>query len=164
MTDIGKKIYDRRKELNLTLEDVGNACGVGKSTVRKWENGMIKNMGRDKISKLASVLDINPVELVPMSPEVKTIEVKTLETPVRLYAKGSKPKSNDLFRRIAVQRATLDTNNILCVNNSPKVPSGAEVKMPEKSAKLLKVVGKLAKEDPESAVDLLKVLVERDLI
>jgi len=34
----------KRKELNLTLEDVGNAVGVGKSTVRKWENGDIENM------------------------------------------------------------------------------------------------------------------------
>ncbi len=52
MNDIGKKMYDRRKELNLTLEDVGKAVGVGKSTVRKWEQGMIKNMGRDKIASL----------------------------------------------------------------------------------------------------------------
>jgi len=65
MCEIGKKIFLRRKELGLTLEQVGNAVGVGKSTVRRWENGMIKNMGRDKIAALARVLQINPVELVP---------------------------------------------------------------------------------------------------
>lgn len=65
MCDIGKKMFDRRKELGLTLEDVGNAVGVGKSTVRKWENGMIKNMGRDKIALVASVLQMSPVEFVP---------------------------------------------------------------------------------------------------
>ena len=56
---------ERRKELGLTLEDVGKAVGVGKSTVRKWENGLIKNMGRDKIALIASVLQISPVLLVP---------------------------------------------------------------------------------------------------
>ena len=65
MCEIGKKMFLRRKELGLTLEDVGNAVGVGKSTVRRWENGMIKNMGRDKISKLAKILKMDAVEFVP---------------------------------------------------------------------------------------------------
>ena len=66
MNEIGKKMYERRKELGLTLEEVGEAVGVGKSTVRKWENGMIKNMGRDKIAALARVLQVDPVMFVPV--------------------------------------------------------------------------------------------------
>ena len=65
MDDIGKKIYERRKELDLTLEDVGKAVGVGRSTVQRWEKGMIKNMGRDKIAALAKILQMSPIELVP---------------------------------------------------------------------------------------------------
>ena len=65
MCEIGKKMFLRRKELGLTLEEVGDAVGVGKSTVRRWENGMIKNMGRDKIAKLAKILKMDPVEFVP---------------------------------------------------------------------------------------------------
>lgn len=65
MCEIGKKMFLRRKELGLTLEEVGQAVGVGKSTVRRWENGMIKNMGRDKIAALAKVLQMNPVDFVP---------------------------------------------------------------------------------------------------
>ena len=61
---IGQIIYNRRKELGLTLEDVGKAVGVGKSTVKKWEDGYISNMKRDKIALLAKVLDMNPVVLV----------------------------------------------------------------------------------------------------
>lgn len=37
-------LKSRRLELGMTLEDVGDYVGVGKSTVRKWENGMIDNM------------------------------------------------------------------------------------------------------------------------
>ena len=61
---IGQLIYNRRKQLGLTLEEVGKAVGVSKSTVKKWEDGYISNMKRDKISLLAKVLDINPVTLV----------------------------------------------------------------------------------------------------
>lgn len=35
--NVGNLIKNKRKELNLTLEDLGNLVGVGKSTVRKWE-------------------------------------------------------------------------------------------------------------------------------
>lgn len=54
-------LKDRRIELGLTLEQVGELVGVGKSTVRKWENGLIENMGRDKISKLAKALQVSPL-------------------------------------------------------------------------------------------------------
>ena len=62
--DIGKMIYIRRKELGLTLEEVGNYVGVGKSTVMKWESGYIANIKRDKIAKLAEILQINPVSFI----------------------------------------------------------------------------------------------------
>ena len=61
---IGQIIYNRRKALNLTLEDVGKYVGVGKSTVKKWESGFIANMRQDKIVLLAEVLQINPVSLI----------------------------------------------------------------------------------------------------
>ncbi|MBO5415138.1 MAG: helix-turn-helix transcriptional regulator [Clostridia bacterium] len=35
------KIKERRLELGLTLEEVANAVGVAKSTVKKWESGQI---------------------------------------------------------------------------------------------------------------------------
>lgn len=60
MDHLGKRIYDARNSLKLTLETVGQYVGVGKSTVRKWENGMIKNMRRDKIKKLSEVLHVSP--------------------------------------------------------------------------------------------------------
>lgn len=62
--EIGKIINKRRTELGLTLEEVGNAVGVSKSTVKKWEDGFISNMKRDKISVLAKVLKISPVTLI----------------------------------------------------------------------------------------------------
>lgn len=63
-------LKQRREELGLTLEEVGQYVGVGKSTVRKWENGVINNMGRDKIAKYASVLRISPLEfLYDITPE-----------------------------------------------------------------------------------------------
>lgn len=62
--DMGQKIYDLRTRKGLTLEELGNMVGVGKSTVRKWENGMIANMKRDKILKISKALETTPTYLM----------------------------------------------------------------------------------------------------
>ena len=61
---MAQRIKTLRKENNLTLEQVANIVGVGKSTVRKWETGMIANMKRDKISALAQALNTTPAYLM----------------------------------------------------------------------------------------------------
>lgn len=76
MTD-GEKLKNRRLELNLTLEEVGNMVGVAKSTVRKWETGMIENMKRDKITLLAKALQVSPAFIMGIEAnESVTIETK----------------------------------------------------------------------------------------
>lgn len=62
--NMGEKIRDLRIKKGLTLEELGDKVGVGKSTVRKWENGMIANMRRDKISKIADALNVSPAYLM----------------------------------------------------------------------------------------------------
>lgn len=61
---VGERIRMLREQNGMTLEELGNKVGVGKSTVRKWENGMIANMRRDKIAKLADALGVTPTELM----------------------------------------------------------------------------------------------------
>lgn len=62
--DLSRKIKQLRLERNMTLEQVASIVGVGKSTVRKWETGMIANMKRDKIALLASALGTTPAYLM----------------------------------------------------------------------------------------------------
>lgn len=62
--DIIKK---RREELGLTYEQLGNMVGVGKSTVRKWETGLISNMRRDNIVALAKALNVSPALIMGWS-------------------------------------------------------------------------------------------------
>lgn len=57
---VGEFINKRRLALNITLDEIGEAVGVGKSTVKKWETGYISNMKRDKIDKLAKILQVEP--------------------------------------------------------------------------------------------------------
>lgn len=62
--NLAHKIKELRLKNKMTLEEVANIVGVGKSTVRKWETGMIANMKRDKISLLAKALGTTPAYLM----------------------------------------------------------------------------------------------------
>lgn len=62
--EMSKKIKQLRLAKKMTLEQVADIVGVGKSTVRKWETGMIANMRRDKIALLAKALSTTPAYLM----------------------------------------------------------------------------------------------------
>ena len=79
--ELAIKIKRLRLERDMTLEQVATIVGVGKSTVRKWETGMIANMKRDKIALLAKALGTTPAYLMGweegeeevISPDVLTL-------------------------------------------------------------------------------------------
>lgn len=91
---MGEKIYNLRMKNNMTLEELGDRVGVGKSTVRKWEKGLIANMKRDKIAKLASALGVSPAYLMGW-------EDVPFETPVTLYDVKADPKRIPIIGKIA---------------------------------------------------------------
>lgn len=68
--DMAKRIKDLRTSQGMTLEQVAEKVGVGKSTVRKWETGLIANMRRDKIAALADALNTSPMYLMGWSDEI----------------------------------------------------------------------------------------------
>ena len=61
---MAQRIRELRKAKKLTLEQVARVVGVEKSTVRKWETGMIASMRWDKIASLAKALGTTPAYLM----------------------------------------------------------------------------------------------------
>jgi lexA repressor len=80
--NMGEKIYYLRTKNSMTLEELGNKVGVGKSTVRKWENGMIANMKRDKILKVAEALNTTPAYLMGWDEAKEEPKKKGVKIPV----------------------------------------------------------------------------------
>ncbi len=100
-------IYKRRKELNLTLEEIARVIGVSKSTVKKWEAGYIKNMRRDKIVKLATALNVSPIEIlnIDSSPQSSELQASILNDNLTkklddLLSKAFGEKTEDTFALI----------------------------------------------------------------
>ena len=119
----GEKIKALRKKHGLTLEEVGNAVGVGKSTVRKWETGMIANMRRDKIADLAKALHTTPAYLMgweenstqeqeanadpELSDRLKELRKKFSER-LRLLRTTSGLSQRELAQKIGVSKSSIN--------------------------------------------------------
>jgi transcriptional regulator with XRE-family HTH domain len=77
-SEMSQKIRELRLSRKMTLEQVADIVGVGKSTVRKWETGMIANMKRDKIALLAKALGTTPAYLMGWNEETPEPKVVAL--------------------------------------------------------------------------------------
>ena len=62
----GERIRQLRIENHLTQEELGAKVGVQKAAIYKYENGLIVNLKRSTIEKLALVLDTTPTYLMGM--------------------------------------------------------------------------------------------------
>ena len=93
-TNMAQRIKELRTSKGLTLEQVAEVVGVGKSTVRKWETGMIANMRRDKIAALAKALGTTPAYLMGWKEEEKKIP------PAELQLSEGERVLLDLFNRV----------------------------------------------------------------
>lgn len=61
---MGEKIRENRKRMGLTQTELGRLIDVDKTTIYKYEKGLIVNIKRDSILKLAEVFGISPSELL----------------------------------------------------------------------------------------------------
>ena len=60
MKKMGLRIRQKRHELNLTLEELGDKLGIQKSAISKWERGEVMNIKREYIDKMATLFDVSP--------------------------------------------------------------------------------------------------------
>ena len=61
---VGELIRQKRTELNMTQEQLGNLLGVNRAAINKWETGRVTNLKRETIKKLSEIFQISPALLV----------------------------------------------------------------------------------------------------
>lgn len=127
-------LKNRRLELNLTLEDVGNYVGVGKSTVRKWENGDITNMKRDKIVSLSKILKLDPLDIIDPNNELSNRNNRYIKAVIsgmnRLSSKRQKNVKNYVDSQLDEQensKISEDVSSIPVVHNSAVAANPTEL-------------------------------------
>lgn len=62
--EIGKLIKQARIKKGLSRKDLAAQAEISEASITKWENGTNNNMAPIKIRLIASILDLNPLELL----------------------------------------------------------------------------------------------------
>lgn len=60
----GKRISDARKNLDLTMKELGKLVDLHESTVQRYENGDIKKLEIEKAKEFAKALKVSPIYLL----------------------------------------------------------------------------------------------------
>lgn len=118
-------VYTRRKTLNMSMSELAKKAGVSKATVQRWESGEIKNIRRDKISKLANALETTPAYLMGWDNEIKEkkqdCQTFTLETLMEYTELESKITYSSLSNLCKLKRIEKDWTkkklaNLACID------------------------------------------------
>lgn len=75
MENTGMIIKQLRKEHRLTQEQLGQIVGVQKSAIAKYEKGIIKNLKRSTIEKMADYFGVLPAYKVSIRKGILSIAV-----------------------------------------------------------------------------------------
>lgn len=68
----GEKIKRLRTTRGMSQEELGKMVGVKKAAIYKYENGIVVNLKRSVIEKLASALDTTPMYLLGLEEKPAT--------------------------------------------------------------------------------------------
>lgn len=64
MSTVGEKIKKRRKELNLSVDDVAKRLNKNRATIYRYENNDIENMPITVLNRLSKILEISPMVIM----------------------------------------------------------------------------------------------------
>ena len=61
---VANRLKELRRKAGLTLEELAEKLDTSKQTIHRYENGVIANIPREKIERLAANLGASPAELM----------------------------------------------------------------------------------------------------
>lgn len=64
MKTMGLRIRQKRTELGLTMEELGDKLGVQRQAINKWEKGEVQNIKRSYVTKMSELFDVSPAWLM----------------------------------------------------------------------------------------------------
>lgn len=103
--EIGKKIRQKRIELEMTMKELGKLVDLSEATIQRYESGKIKGVGIDIVKKLADALNVTPAYLMGWEEDTKELEDETSEK-VKILAREAGDLSDvqiDLLRSMIKQ-------------------------------------------------------------
>ncbi|GEM_PF-876510 len=103
---IGEKIKRVRMLNHMTQKSLGETCGIGEATIRKYELG-IRNPKQEQIQKIANALNIPVCYLCSVQAD-ENEKLKEMSDTMKTVIKGTKTiseykKTQDMMKKLAVE-------------------------------------------------------------
>lgn len=98
----GERIRQLRIEHQMTQEELGTKVGVQKAAIYKYENGLIVNLKRSTLEKLAIVLETTPTYLMGLEDSASNSTVLSELTPQQSALLSSFDQLNEEGQQKAV--------------------------------------------------------------
>ena len=94
-----ERLRQRRLDMGLTQEEVGEVLGISRSAVQKHEKGIIKNVACSTVELFAQALHCSPAYLMGWTDDCRTEQQKQMaETPLSGEEKFLLAKFSELNR------------------------------------------------------------------
>ena len=100
--EIGRRIYEKRTEKEMTLKELGSRVGVASTTILRYEKGEISKIKLPVIESIANVLEVDPAWLILKS-----------DRPTKYIPKKSEVDNIPLIGSIAAGLPLLAEENIV---------------------------------------------------
>lgn len=154
---VGERIRAAREEKKMTQEELGTICGTTKQSIFKYETGVITNIPRDKMEKIASALGVTPTYL--MGWDTKPLTVNQVLSRPRSY-----PNEEDElalceeFESLTMAEKETALNYVRNPSDSEK-NKPADLELDELDKELLRLAAQLTPEQKRRQVETLRDIV-----
>lgn len=87
--NMGERLKELRLQKGVTQEEVGKVINVAKATIMKYEKGLVENLKRSSIEKLAKYFNVTPSYLMCLDEnKIDELGNPVVEIPLLRYSKG----------------------------------------------------------------------------
>ena len=99
--NIGKRIQVRRKELNISVDELAKRLNKNRTTIYRYEKGDIENLPMDALKPLAEALKTSPAYLMGWEDELND-DAATVSDFVKLIRKQRNMSVEDFAKEIGI--------------------------------------------------------------
>lgn len=122
---IGQRIRNRRNEIGMSVESLAGIVGVNKSSISRYEKGIIEKLKLPVIESIAGALGVNPAWLIGKSDKMFADELPSISPDAHhigvLYDRADE---KDQLLTHSVLDKYEDENKIISINTKKKNPGG----------------------------------------
>ena len=99
--NVGKRIQARRKELNISVDELAKRLNKNRTTIYRYEKGDIENLPIDALKPLAEILETSPAYLMGWEDEPNE-DAATVSDFVKLIRKQRNMSVEDFAKEIGI--------------------------------------------------------------